>query len=107
METTDFFRCRIDAMTDMRHPLAVLATRLPWSAIEVSLEPKFERKDRPGQLIEGQDVLGLTTAVVGGGRSNPGRPQLQPQRLGCVRALERESAMAVLQWPRLRTPPAL
>ena len=30
METTDFFRCRIDAMINLRHPLAVLATRLPW-----------------------------------------------------------------------------
>lgn len=33
METTDFFRCRIDATINLRHPLAVLATRLPWSAI--------------------------------------------------------------------------
>jgi len=57
METTDFFRCRIDAMINLRHPLAVLATRLPWSAIEASLAAKFERKDRPGQLIEGQDML--------------------------------------------------
>ena len=48
METTDFFRCRIDAMINLRHPLAVLATRLPWSVIEALLAPKFERKDRPG-----------------------------------------------------------
>ena len=58
METTDFFRSRIDAMIDLRHPLAVLATRLPWGVIEAHLAPKFERSDRPGQLIEGQDMLG-------------------------------------------------
>jgi len=75
METTDFFRCRIDAMINLRHPLAVLASRLPWDAIEASLAPKFERTDRPGQVIDGQDMLGPTTTLVGAGRSNAGRPK--------------------------------
>jgi len=34
MTTTDFFQARLDAMIDLRHPLAVLATRMPWSQIE-------------------------------------------------------------------------
>ena len=34
MATDDFFRARLEQMIDLRHPLAVLATRLPWSAIE-------------------------------------------------------------------------
>ena len=75
METTDFFRCRIEAMINLRHPLAVLATRMPWSVIETSLAPKFKRKDRPGQVIDGQDLLGTTTTLVGAGRSNAGRPK--------------------------------
>jgi IS5 family transposase len=29
MATEDFFRARLDSMIDMRHPLAVLATRMP------------------------------------------------------------------------------
>ena len=29
MSDTDFFRARLDAMIDLRHPLAVLATRMP------------------------------------------------------------------------------
>jgi IS5 family transposase len=70
METTDFFRCRIDAMINLRHPLAVLATRLPWGVIEASLASKFERKDRPGQVIEGHDMLGPTTTVVGAGAAS-------------------------------------
>ena len=30
MSTPDFFRARLDQMIDLRHPLAVLATRMPW-----------------------------------------------------------------------------
>ena len=30
MTTPDFFRARLDAMIDLRHPLAALATRMPW-----------------------------------------------------------------------------
>ncbi len=29
MTTLDFFRARLDAMIDLHHPLAVLATRMP------------------------------------------------------------------------------
>ena len=31
MQPVDFFRSRIDAMINLNDPLAVLATRLPWS----------------------------------------------------------------------------
>jgi IS5 family transposase len=34
MSTPDFFRSRLDAMIDLRHPLAVLARQLPWDRIE-------------------------------------------------------------------------
>jgi IS5 family transposase len=34
MSTPDFFRSRLDAMIDLRHPLAVLANRMPWKSIE-------------------------------------------------------------------------
>jgi len=32
--TDDFFRARLDQMIDLRHPLAVLASRMPWAEIE-------------------------------------------------------------------------
>ena len=35
--TDDFFRNRLDQMIDLRHPLAVLANRMPWQEIEASL----------------------------------------------------------------------
>jgi len=80
METTDFFRSRIDAMINLRHPLAVLATRMPWEQIEATLAPKFEHKDRAGQLVDGQDMLGPKQTLIGAGRSNAGRPRM-PIRL--------------------------
>lgn len=33
MSTEDLFRARLDQMIDPRHPLAVLATRIPWSTV--------------------------------------------------------------------------
>ena len=50
MSTTDFFRARLDAMIDLRHPLAVLASRLPWTQIEANLAPVFAHADRAGRL---------------------------------------------------------
>ena len=37
MQTPDFFRARLDGMIDLKHPLAVLATRLPWAQLEAEL----------------------------------------------------------------------
>ena len=52
MSTPDFFRSRLDAMIDLRHPLAVLAGKLPWDRIEKALAPKFAHQARPaGQGI--------------------------------------------------------
>ncbi len=34
MQAVDFFRSRIDAMINLNDPLAVLASRPPWSQIE-------------------------------------------------------------------------
>ena len=55
MATEDFFRARLDSMIDMRHPLAVLATRMPWTEIEGSLAPLLAHKDRSGRLIQDAD----------------------------------------------------
>ena len=48
MSTPDFFRSRLDQMIDLRHPLAVLSTRLPWASIEAAVAPKLaHRRSRP------------------------------------------------------------
>jgi IS5 family transposase len=80
MQSLDFFRCRIDSMIDLRDPLAVLAQRLPWEQIEGALAPKFKRKERAGQCVEGYDWWGPNQQVVGAGVSRAGRPKL-PIRL--------------------------
>jgi IS5 family transposase len=80
MSTPDFFRARLDTMIDLRHPLAVLATRMPWAEIERSLAPLFARKARMGSMNLDADMFGPTAVVVSGGLSAAGRPRL-PIRL--------------------------
>ena len=76
MQPIDFFRSRIDAMINLNDPLAVLATRLPWNQIEVAVAAKFEHQNRVGQVLRCEDMFGTTQTVIGGGRSNAGRPKL-------------------------------
>jgi IS5 family transposase len=80
MATDDFFRARLETMIDMRHALAVLATRMPWAQIEASLAPLFSHKDRGGRVVEGADLFGPTLEITGAGVSPRGRPRL-PIRL--------------------------
>jgi transposase, IS5 family len=37
MSTPDVFCGRLDAMIDLRHPLAVLVARIPWASVEATL----------------------------------------------------------------------
>jgi IS5 family transposase len=80
MTTLDFFRSRLDAMIDLKHPLAVLATRLPWAAIEAAVAPKLARQALPAKRRIGEDLLGAYDVEFGGGVSPAGRPRL-PIRL--------------------------
>jgi len=80
MQTSDFFRSRIDAMINLGDPLAVLAKRMPWDLIEATLAAKFEREDRAGRRVDGADLFGPSAQVVGAGVGIGGRPKL-PIRL--------------------------
>ena len=80
MATDDFFRARLDSMIDLRHPLAVLATRMPWAEIEAALAPLLAHKDRSGRVLEDADLFGPSAQLAGAGLSNAGRPRL-PLRL--------------------------
>jgi len=80
MATDDFFRARLDQMIDLRHPLAVLARRMPWSQIEAALSPAFARKNIEGKVIADDDLFGGTVETADGGASPAGRPRL-PIRL--------------------------
>ena len=76
MSTPDFFCSRLDTMVDMRHPLVVLAARLPWDRIETALAPMFTHVDRPARQQRAEDLLGEHAVEFGGGVSNAGRPRL-------------------------------
>ena len=80
MATDDFFRARLDQMIDLRHPLAVLARRIPWPQIEAALSPAFARKSVEGKVIAYDDLFGGTVETANGGTSPAGRPRL-PIRL--------------------------
>ena len=58
MSTPDFFRSRLDQMIDLRHPLAVLSTRLPWAVIEAAVAPKLAHQAKPAKRLVGEDLAG-------------------------------------------------
>lgn len=73
--TEDFFRARLDCMIDLRHPLAVLSTRMPWQQIEASVSHLFLRKSRVGKPMPDLDLFG-EALVVTHRASNAGRPRV-------------------------------
>jgi IS5 family transposase len=74
MTTPDFFRARLEGMVDPRHPMVVLAGRLPWAQIEQVLAPHFQRKARtPGAATV---PYLLDELKFGGGVGAGGRPRL-------------------------------
>lgn len=76
MSHGDLFRTRLVDMIDLRHPLAVLANRMPWTSLEASPAPKFARRDRPGISLDVADLFGSQVQVVGAGVAAAGRPRL-------------------------------
>ena len=80
MVTDDFFRARLDQMIDLRHPLAVLAQRLPWTQIEAALAPAFAHRPRPGKVLADCDLFGTSLELADAAPSSAGRPRL-PIRL--------------------------
>ena len=78
--TADFFRQPLGEMIDLGHPLAVLASRLPWTQIEAVLAPCFARQAREGRTIAQDDLFGPSEQVVGAGIAAAGRRRL-PIRL--------------------------
>ena len=80
IDTADLFRPRLVEMIDLRHPLAVLASRLPWPQIEAALAPYFARRVRTGRVLEHDDLFGPSLQVAGAGLAVAGRPRL-PIRL--------------------------
>jgi IS5 family transposase len=79
-ETDDFFRSRLDQMIDLRHPLAVLASRMPWQELEANIAGQLAQRIRTGKKFEGADLFGPVSHAVTPRATGAGRPRL-PLRL--------------------------
>ena len=89
--TDDFFRSRIDQMIDFSHPLAVLASRLPWAAMLAGVAPYLAHKELPVQHIaQAPDLLlaGPSFRIQGGQVSAAGRPRLSPRLMVALTLLK-------------------
>ena len=73
--TEDFFAARLDHMIDLRHPLAVLASRMPWQQIEASVAHLFSRQGRAGAVQSDLDLFGEQVRKATSA-SNAGRPRV-------------------------------
>ena len=73
--TGDLFRSGSDHVFDARHPLAVLASRMPWQQIEASVAQVFSRKGRTGQALPDLDLFGEQVQRAAAS-SNAGRPRV-------------------------------
>ena len=110
-------------MIDLRHPLAVLSTRLTWAQIETALAPLLQKAAREHEVPDRVDLFGPSGGAViatGESRRTPAvthpadvltlvpEARLQPLRRRTLRALGRERRLAILQrHGLLRTAPAL
>jgi IS5 family transposase len=102
MATDDFFRARLDQMIDLRHPLAVLANRMPWAQIEAALAPSFARSARSGKAVAKFDWFGTTLELKGVGISSAGRPRLPIRLMAALLYLKHSFDLSdeelVLRW---------
>jgi hypothetical protein len=79
-EADEFFRRRLDQMIDLRHRLAVLASRMPWQELGGNIAAQLARRIRTGKKFEGADLFGPVSRAVAPGATGAGRPRL-PLRL--------------------------
>jgi len=100
--TDDFFRARLEQMIDLKHPLAVLAGRMPWDQMETALAPAFTRKDRASRAIAESDLFGTPVEIAGDGASPAGRPRLSIRLMASLLYLKHAYNLSdedvVLRW---------
>lgn len=74
--TPDFFRSRIDAMVDQKHPLFILAGRMPWTRLDATLRAAKPRVEKVAQTALRDDLFGASAQVKRTGNAGAGRPAL-------------------------------
>ena len=93
-DSRDMFRQRLDEMIDLRHPLAVLSSRLPWAQIEQALAPFLAPKAKPGNAVATHDLFGPSVQLLGAGVSAAGRPRLPTRLMASLLYLKHRSNMS-------------
>jgi len=73
----NFFSNRLNKIIDLRHPMVVLANRMPWQEIETLLAHLFARQVCAGKKIEYSDLFGATEMIAGAGVSKFGHTHLR------------------------------
>ncbi len=74
-DAADFFRNRLYQMIDLLHPLAILASRMPWQELEASMASVLANRVRWGKKIEGSDLFRPISGIANPGSSG-GRPRV-------------------------------
>ncbi len=72
----DFLHSCIDQMIDLIHPLAVLASPMPWQEIEASLAKQIAREVNKSRSIREAGPFGSQTVVLVPDSLNAGCPRL-------------------------------
>jgi len=72
----DLYRQTLKEMVDPRHPLVVLAGRIPWDELEARIEPLIVRNLRSSRSVPQDDLFGPSLQVAGvrGGVALGSRP---------------------------------
>lgn len=73
--SADFFRARLDHMIDLRQPLAVLASHMPWQDLEARVAQSFSRRARTCEALPDLDLFGEQVQR-SARQSNAGRPRV-------------------------------
>jgi len=102
-DTDDFFRSRLDQMIDLRQPLSVLASRMPWQEIEASVAHLFAHRLRSGKAMVNGDLFGTTASLIGAGVSKAGRPRLMISLLYLKDAFNESEEGVVERWAKTQT----
>ena len=79
--TSDFFRSRIDAMVDQKHPLFILASQLPWASLESTLRAAKPTAEKSPTTELRDDLFGSSEQTKRQGNANAGRPALSVRLL--------------------------
>ena len=69
------FRARLDHMIDLRHPLVVLASHMPWQALEARVSQAFSGRAHTGEPLPDLDLFGEQVQR-STRQSNAGRPRV-------------------------------